>query len=40
VALTIGKDFWPYILCAMTGLACIVIGTDRDYLPNGPREKE
>ena len=30
VALTIGKDFWPYLLCAMTGLTCIVIGMHRD----------
>ena len=33
VALTIGKDFWPYILCAMTGMVCIVIALHHDYPP-------
>ena len=40
VALTIGKDFWPYLLCAMTGLACIVIGMHRDDPPNGEVSRE
>ena len=38
-ALTIGKYFWPFLLCAMTGLACIVIGMHCDNPPPAPGER-
>lgn len=38
-ALTIGQDFWPFMLCSMTGLVCVAIGMHRDVTPNDQAQR-